>query len=33
MTKNLSYELLTLKAVLLMRLIDKKESKEKMLGC
>lgn len=31
MTKNLSHELLTLKAVLLMRLIDKKESKEKML--
>lgn len=27
MTKNLSHELLTLKAVLLMRLIDKKESK------
>ena len=27
MTKNLSNELLTLKAVLLMRLIDKKESK------
>ena len=31
MTKNLSHELLTLKAVLLLRLIDKKESKEKML--
>lgn len=31
MTKNLSHELLALKAVLLMRLIDKKESKEKML--
>lgn len=28
MTKNLSHELLTLKAVLLMRLIDKKEQRK-----